>query len=133
MPLTRARATDIENALGGTIKGTVFPSEQFGKAVDHHDVAALSIINSSVVICYVFEPAGAESAIGSATDGSNRSCSARLPLESDVIRNSCARRSATSARPCCWSPTNASRGVEERTAQSFTAPSGCWCWLYLIW
>ena len=29
----------IEKASGGSIKGTVFPSEQLGKAFDHYDMA----------------------------------------------------------------------------------------------
>src|ERR1700734_1864953 len=38
-PATRAWADDIEKASGGTIKATVFPSEQLGKAFDHYDMA----------------------------------------------------------------------------------------------
>jgi TRAP-type C4-dicarboxylate transport system substrate-binding protein len=36
---TQAWAADIEKASGGTIKMTVFPSEQLGKAFDHYDMA----------------------------------------------------------------------------------------------
>src|SRR5438270_9741140 len=36
---TKAWAEDIEKASGGTIKSTVFPSEQLGKAFDHYDMA----------------------------------------------------------------------------------------------
>src|SRR5580692_10842187 len=38
-PATRAWADDIEKASGGTIKASVFPSEQLGKAFDHYDMA----------------------------------------------------------------------------------------------
>ncbi len=36
---TKEWAADIEKASGGTIKVTVFPSEQLGKAFDHYDMA----------------------------------------------------------------------------------------------
>src|SRR3981081_3469982 len=39
VPATQAWAADIEKASGGTIKMTVFPSEQLGKALDHYDMA----------------------------------------------------------------------------------------------
>ncbi|MES7384381.1 hypothetical protein U6M50_12160, partial [Cutibacterium acnes] len=39
VPATQAWAADIEKASGGTIKVTVFPSEQLGKAFDHYDMA----------------------------------------------------------------------------------------------
>jgi TRAP-type C4-dicarboxylate transport system substrate-binding protein len=38
VPATRAWADDIEKASGGTIKATVFPSEQLGKAFDHYNM-----------------------------------------------------------------------------------------------
>jgi TRAP-type C4-dicarboxylate transport system substrate-binding protein len=38
VPATRAWADSIEKASGGTIKSTVFPSEQLGKAFDHYDM-----------------------------------------------------------------------------------------------
>src|SRR5207248_3079938 len=39
VPATQAWAADLEKASGGTIKATVFPSEQRGKAFDHYDMA----------------------------------------------------------------------------------------------
>ena len=36
---TEAWAAEIEKDSGGTIKSTVFPSEQLGKAFDHYDMA----------------------------------------------------------------------------------------------
>src|SRR3984885_513506 len=39
VPATQAWAADIEKASGGTIKISVFPSEQLGKAFDHYDMA----------------------------------------------------------------------------------------------
>lgn len=39
VPATQAWAADIEKASGGTIKMTIFPSEQLGKAFDHYDMA----------------------------------------------------------------------------------------------
>src|SRR5882762_9982064 len=39
VPATQAWAGDIEKASGGTIKATVLPSEQLGKAFDHYDMA----------------------------------------------------------------------------------------------
>lgn len=38
IPSTREWLADIEKASGGTIKSTVFPSEQLGKAFDHYDM-----------------------------------------------------------------------------------------------
>src|SRR5260221_11039006 len=39
VPATQAWAADLEKASGGTIKATVFPSEQLGKAFAHYDMA----------------------------------------------------------------------------------------------
>jgi TRAP-type C4-dicarboxylate transport system substrate-binding protein len=39
VPATQAWAASIEKASGGTIKMSVFPSEQLGKAFDHYDMA----------------------------------------------------------------------------------------------
>lgn len=39
VPATQAWAADIDKASGGTIKMTIFPSEQLGKAFDHYDMA----------------------------------------------------------------------------------------------
>src|ERR1700759_1987450 len=39
VPATKAWADDIEKASGGSIKVTIFPSEQLGKAFDHYDMA----------------------------------------------------------------------------------------------
>src|SRR5258708_19767863 len=36
VPATKEWADDIEKASGGTIKSTIFPSEQLGKAFDHY-------------------------------------------------------------------------------------------------
>src|SRR5713101_7815639 len=38
-PSTKDWAADIEKQSGGTIKTTVFPAEQLGKAFDHYDMA----------------------------------------------------------------------------------------------
>lgn len=38
VPASKVWADDIEKASGGTIKSTVFPSEQLGKAFDHYDM-----------------------------------------------------------------------------------------------
>jgi TRAP-type C4-dicarboxylate transport system substrate-binding protein len=48
-PATRAWADDIEKASGGTIKATVFPSEQLGKAFDHYDMARDGIADVTYV------------------------------------------------------------------------------------
>src|ERR1700728_1039654 len=48
-PATRAWADDIEMASGGTIKATVFPSEQLGKAFDHYDMARDGIADVTYV------------------------------------------------------------------------------------
>jgi len=38
VPSIKEWAADIEKASGGTIKSTIFPSEQLGKAFDHYDM-----------------------------------------------------------------------------------------------
>src|SRR5271163_4109985 len=48
-PATRAWADDIEKASCGTIKATVFPSEQLGKAFDHYDMARDGIADVTYV------------------------------------------------------------------------------------
>jgi TRAP-type C4-dicarboxylate transport system substrate-binding protein len=48
-PSLQAWAADIENASGGTIKATLFPSEQLGKAMDHYDMARDGISDFSYV------------------------------------------------------------------------------------
>ncbi|MBR1221607.1 TRAP transporter substrate-binding protein [Bradyrhizobium sp. U87765 SZCCT0131] len=48
-PATQAWAADIEKASGGTIKTTVFPSEQLGKAFDHYDMARDGIADVTYV------------------------------------------------------------------------------------
>jgi TRAP-type transport system periplasmic protein len=42
-------AASIEKASGGSIKGTVFPSEQLGKAFDHYDMARDGIADVTYV------------------------------------------------------------------------------------
>jgi TRAP-type C4-dicarboxylate transport system substrate-binding protein len=49
VPATQAWAADIEKASGGTIKLTVFPSEQLGKAFDHYDMARDGIADVTYV------------------------------------------------------------------------------------
>jgi TRAP-type C4-dicarboxylate transport system substrate-binding protein len=49
VPATQAWAADIEKASGGTIKVTVFPSEQLGKAADHYDMARDGIADITYV------------------------------------------------------------------------------------
>jgi TRAP-type C4-dicarboxylate transport system substrate-binding protein len=49
VPATQAWAADIEKASGGTIKMTVFPSEQLGKALDHYDMARDGIADVTYV------------------------------------------------------------------------------------
>ena len=49
VPATQAWAADIEKASGGTIKCTVFPSEQLGKAFDHYDMARDGIADITYV------------------------------------------------------------------------------------
>ena len=46
---TQAWAADIEKASGGTIRMTVFPSEQLGKAFDHYDMARDGIADITYV------------------------------------------------------------------------------------
>jgi TRAP-type C4-dicarboxylate transport system substrate-binding protein len=51
-PLTgaaKAWAEDIANASDGTIKITIFPSEQLGKAFDHYDIARDDIADITYV------------------------------------------------------------------------------------
>src|SRR5713101_8811188 len=49
VPATQAWAADIEKASGGTIKMSVFPSEQLGKAFDHYDIARDGIADITYV------------------------------------------------------------------------------------
>ena len=49
VPATQAWAAEIEKASGGTIKCTVFPSEQLGKAFDHYDMARDGIADVTYV------------------------------------------------------------------------------------
>jgi len=49
VPATRAWADDIEKESGGTIKMTIFPSEQLGKAFDHYDMARDGIADVTFV------------------------------------------------------------------------------------
>ncbi len=49
VPATLAWAADLEKASGGTIKSTVFPSEQLGKAFDHYDMARDGIADVTYV------------------------------------------------------------------------------------
>jgi TRAP-type transport system periplasmic protein len=48
-PALRAWADDIEKESGGTIKSTIFPSEQLGKAFDHYDMARDGIADLTYV------------------------------------------------------------------------------------
>jgi len=48
-PALQAWGADIEKASGGTIKSTLFPSEQLGKAMDHYDMARDGIADFSYV------------------------------------------------------------------------------------
>ena len=48
-PALQAWGEDIEKASGGTIKSTLFPSEQLGKAMDHYDMARDGISDLSYV------------------------------------------------------------------------------------
>jgi TRAP-type transport system periplasmic protein len=48
-PALLAWAADIEKASGGTIKSTLFPSEQLGKAFDHYDMARDGIADFAYV------------------------------------------------------------------------------------
>src|ERR1700744_1319665 len=49
VPATQACAADIEKASGGTIKVSVSPSEQLGKAFDHYDMARDGIADITYV------------------------------------------------------------------------------------
>src|SRR6476660_3741816 len=49
VPATKEWGADIEKASGGTIKSTVFPSEQLGKAFDHYDMARDGIADVTYV------------------------------------------------------------------------------------
>ena len=49
VPATRDWAASIEKASGGTIKSTIFPSEQLGKAFDHYDMARDGIADVTYV------------------------------------------------------------------------------------
>src|SRR6266849_661761 len=49
VPATQAWAADIEKASGGSIKISVFPSEQLGKALDHYDMARDGIADVTYV------------------------------------------------------------------------------------
>ena len=48
-PALQAWAADIEKASGGTIKSTIFPAQQLGKAVDHYDMAKDGIADFAYV------------------------------------------------------------------------------------
>ena len=48
-PALIAWAADIEKESGGTIKSTLFPSEQLGKAMDHYDMARDGIADFAYV------------------------------------------------------------------------------------
>jgi TRAP-type C4-dicarboxylate transport system substrate-binding protein len=48
-PSLVAWAADIEKESGGTIKATMFPSEQLGKAMDHYDMARDGIADLTYV------------------------------------------------------------------------------------
>jgi len=49
VPATKIWADDIEKESGGTIKATLFPSEQLGKAFDHYDMARDGIADVTYV------------------------------------------------------------------------------------
>ena len=49
VPATKEWAASIEKASGGTIKTTIFPSEQLGKAFDHYDMARDGIADVTYV------------------------------------------------------------------------------------
>ena len=49
VPATKKWAEDIEKESGGTIKATLFPSEQLGKAFDHYDMARDGIADITYV------------------------------------------------------------------------------------
>ena len=48
-PALQAWGEDIDKASGGTIKSTLFPSEQLGKAIDHYDMARDGIADFAYV------------------------------------------------------------------------------------
>jgi TRAP-type C4-dicarboxylate transport system substrate-binding protein len=48
-PALQAWAADIEKQSGGTIKSTIFPAQQLGKAVDHYDMARDGIADFAYV------------------------------------------------------------------------------------
>ena len=49
VPSIQAWAADVEKASNGSIKSTVFPSEQLGKAFDHYDMARDGIADFTYV------------------------------------------------------------------------------------
>src|SRR6201747_2088293 len=49
VPATKAWAEDIEKASGGTVKMSVFPPEQLGKACDHNDMARAATADTTYV------------------------------------------------------------------------------------
>lgn len=49
VPATKVWAESIEKESGGTIKATLFPSEQLGKAFDHYDMARDGIADVTYV------------------------------------------------------------------------------------
>ena len=49
VPSTKAWADSIEKDSKGTIKTTIFPSEQLGKAFDHYDMARDGIADITYV------------------------------------------------------------------------------------
>jgi TRAP-type C4-dicarboxylate transport system substrate-binding protein len=49
VPATKAWVEDIGKQSGGTIKSTIFPSEQLGKAFDHYDMARDGIADLTYV------------------------------------------------------------------------------------
>ena len=49
VPATKLWAEDIEKQSGGTIKSTIFPSQQLGKAFDHYDMARDGIADITYV------------------------------------------------------------------------------------
>jgi TRAP-type transport system periplasmic protein len=48
-PALQAWAADIEKESGGSIKSTIFPAQQLGKAVDHYDMARDGIADFAYV------------------------------------------------------------------------------------
>jgi TRAP-type transport system periplasmic protein len=48
-PAFQAWAADIEKESGGTIKSTIFPAQQLGKAVDHYDMVRDGIADGGYV------------------------------------------------------------------------------------